>query len=112
MVFLTKEDELKLEMSIQVLYFYTPTMPFHNKILYVLSLLEGQYDNIKYWAIDANDFNRQCIRFSVLSVPTLLFLKDGREIKRLEGTVKRRDFMGTFADICSIKKPISGDKYE
>jgi thioredoxin 1 len=100
MLFITQEEEIKMDQPIQVLYFYTTWMPFHNKLIYVISEIEEKYKNISYLAIDADYFSTQCIRFAILSVPTLLLLKDGREVKRIEGTIKKQDFVGAFDDIC------------
>lgn len=99
MIFAIEESEISLPSSIQVLYFYTTWMPFHNKMLHVLSQLEDQY-KIEILAIDIGHFINQCIRFSINSVPTLLILKNGKEINRVEGTVKKHSFVDVLADIC------------
>ena len=100
MLFITQEEEIKMDHPIQALYFYTSWMPFHNKLVHVISQIEEKYKDISYLAIDAEYFHTQCIRFAILSVPTLLLLKNGREVKRVEGSVKRQNFIGAFDDIC------------
>lgn len=100
MLFITQEEEIKMDHPLQALYFYTTWMPFHSKLVYVISQIEEKYKDISYLAIDADYFPTQCIRFAILSVPTLLLLKDGREVKRVERSVKRQDFVGVFDDIC------------
>jgi thioredoxin-like negative regulator of GroEL len=102
MLFITQEEEIKLDKSLQALYFYTTWMPFHSKLVYVISQIEEKYKDVSYLAIDADHFHTQCIRFAVLSVPTLLLLKEGREVKRLEGSIKKQDFNDAFADICIL----------
>lgn len=100
MLFITQEEEIKMDHPLQALYFYIPWMPFHSKLVYVISQIEEKYKDISYLAVDADYFRTQCIRFSVTSVPTLLLLQAGREVKRIEGSIKRQDFIDAFADIC------------
>lgn len=100
MIFITQEGEINMNLPLQALYFYTTWMPFHNKLIYVISQIQESYKDISYLAIDAGYFNNQCIRFSITSVPTLLLLKNGKEVKRIEGSVRKQDFIGAFADIC------------
>lgn len=95
-----QEEEVKLNQSVRCLYFYNFSMPFHNKLVYIISQIEEKYKDINYLAIDTDYFHSQCIRFAVSSVPTLLLLKNGKEIKRVEGSIKTRDFIDVFADIC------------
>jgi thioredoxin-like negative regulator of GroEL len=103
-----QEEEIDLSQHILVLYFYIPLMPFHKKLLYLFSQLEVKYKNFVCLAVDGDDFANQCIRFSVSMVPTVIILKDGQEIKRIEGSVKKRDVIDAFADIYSID-PINGE---
>jgi thioredoxin-like negative regulator of GroEL len=100
MLFITQEEEVKLDQPIQCLYFYNYGMPFHNKLVYIISQMEEKYKDISYLAIDTDYFHSQCIRFTISSVPTLLLLKNGKEIERVEGSVRTRDFIDAFADIC------------
>lgn len=102
MLFITQEEEIKLDNCIQALYFYTIGMPFHNKLVYIISQIQERYKEISYLAIDAGHFSSQCIRFSITSVPTLLILQGGKEAKRIEGSVKKQDFIDAFDDICNL----------
>lgn len=102
MLFLTHETELKTTDQMQALYFYNTRMPFHDKMVYVLAKIEEKYNNINYLAIDVNNFKGQCIRFSITSVPTVIVLKAGKEIVRVEGYVKRGQIIGAFDDICTF----------
>jgi Thioredoxin len=98
---IAQEKDIDLNASIQVLYFYIPEMPFHRKISYILGTMEEQYKCISCLAINCLDFPNQCIRFSVSVAPTLLIFKNGREVKRVESSVRKRDFIDAFADICT-----------
>lgn len=100
MLFLTSETDLKWN-NIQAIYFYATWMPFHNKLLYVLSKIEEKHKNITSFAIDVDQFANQCIRFSVDTIPSVLFFQDGKEIKRIVGTAKTQIFTDAFDDICT-----------
>lgn len=102
MLFITQEEEIKLDQPIRCLYFYNYSMLFHNKLIYVISQIEEKYETISYLAIDIDYFHSQCIRFNISSIPTLLLLKNGKEIQRVEGSIKTRDFIDAFADICTL----------
>lgn len=104
MIFITGETDLKFQWSehpVQGLYFYRTSMPFHAKIINIINQLHQKYQQTYFYAIDADYFKGSCIRFDVSSVPALVVLKDGKEIKRLEGTVKTQDFVEVFDDICT-----------
>jgi thioredoxin 1 len=54
--------------------------------------LEKTYiDKVKIAKIDASKNRRLCLRLKVLSLPTFLFYKKGKEIGRLTGEVKIRE---------------------
>lgn len=101
MLFITEEEELKIGTSVQALYFYASWMPYHNKFLTMISKVEEKYKNISFSAIDVDSFKSQCKRFSVESIPTVLILKDGKEIKRINGLTLTSAFRSAFADICT-----------
>ncbi len=104
MIFITNETDLQFqwnEYPVQGLYFYRTNMPFHAKMINIINQLHQKHKQAYFYAIDADYFPGSCIRFGVTSVPTLVVLKDGKEIKRLEGTVKTQDFVEPFDDICT-----------
>jgi thioredoxin-like negative regulator of GroEL len=103
MIFITDEAELKFlwkEYPIHGLYFYRPDMPFHAKIINIITQIQEKHPDIRFYALDADQFPGPCIRFSVQSVPTLVVLKDAKEVKRIEGSVKTQEFVDLFDDIC------------
>lgn len=54
--------------------------------------LEKQYgDRVKITKIDASKNRRLCLNLKVLGLPTYLFYKEGKEIKRFGGNVKIAD---------------------
>ena len=99
MNFITQEDELKMEKPIQALYFYASWMPYHNKFLTMIDKMEIKYKDIIFSAIDVDQFGTQCKRFLITSIPTVLILKEGEEVKRITGLVLTSAFKSAFADI-------------
>lgn len=102
MLFLTEESELELKPKIQVLYFYASWMPYHKKMQFMLGKMEEKYSNIDFFAVDIDFFKTFIKRFNIDSIPTILFLNDGKEIKRINGLVLTSALKSTFVDICKI----------
>jgi thioredoxin-like negative regulator of GroEL len=101
MQFITQEEELQIDLPLQALYFYASWMPYHNKFLTMISKIEEKHKDISFFAVDVDAFPNQCKRFAVNSVPEVLVLKDGKEVKRISGLVLTSAFRSTFADICN-----------
>lgn len=106
MIFLTQESDLEIQFKIISLYFYAPWMPYHQKMIDMISKIESKYKDIVFFAIDIDYFKGLCKRFGVTSIPETLILVDGKEIKRINGLVLPSVFRGTFGDIynsCNLK---------
>lgn len=104
MIFITDESDLKFNWQdhpIHGLYFYRSNMPFHAKMIGIIEQLQQKYKQTYFYAIDTDQFSGSCIRFAVESVPTLVVLKDAKEVKRIESSVKTQDFVDLFDDICT-----------
>ena len=99
MFFITKESEIIFD-KLQGLYFYASWMPFHKKMLIMIKKIEEKYKNVTFLAIDVDYFPTLCKRFSVESIPAVIVLKEGQEIKRINGLVMTSAFKSNFADIC------------
>lgn len=100
MLFITQEQEISIDLPLQALYFYASWIPYHKKFLTMISKIEEKYKDIRFFAIDVDQFDSQCKRFSIDSVPTVLILKAGKEVKRINGLVLTSAFKSAFADIC------------
>lgn len=101
MRFLAQEEDLKILPQIQSLYFYAPWIPFHKRMLVMIGKIEEKYKDIDFIAIDTDHFKGLCKRFSIDSIPAVLVLRDGRELKRITGLVMTSAFRSAFADICN-----------
>ena len=94
-----------MDLPLQSLYFYSPQMPFHQKFITMIDKMEEK--QIPFFAVDVEQFSNQCKRFMIESVPTVLILKSGKEVKRLIGLIPTSVFNSVFADIYFLD-PISG----
>lgn len=100
MQFITQEDELQIDLPLQALYFYASWMPYHSKFITMISKMEEKHKNISFFAVDVDAFPNQCKRFSVTSIPEVVILQEGKEVKRITGLVLTSAFRSAFADIC------------
>lgn len=102
MQFITQEEDLQINLPLQALYFYASWMPYHGKFLTMISKIEEKHKNISFFAIDVDAFPNQCKRFTVESIPEVVILKGGKEIKRISGLTLTSAFRSAFADICNF----------
>lgn len=101
MIFITQDDELNSS-SLISLYFYSSWMPYHKKMIIMIDKMEQKYKDIKFLAIDVDHFKGLCKRFNIDSIPTVLIMNNGEELKRIEGMVLTSAFKSAFADICKL----------
>lgn len=114
MIFITNESELQMGKGICALYFYADWLLSHKKMQIMITKVEEEKENIKFFAIDIESFKSYCLRFKIDSIPTILVLGDGGlELKRINGLTMTSAFKKVFADIYSLyeaeKTKNSGD---
>jgi thioredoxin-like negative regulator of GroEL len=100
MLFITKEEQIQIGTTLQILYFYASWMPFHRKYLTMIEKIEDTYKDISFCAIDVDQFRSQCKRFAITSIPAVLIIQGGRETQRILGAPITSVFKRAFADIC------------
>lgn len=100
MIFINHENELTWNSKYQVLYFYAIWMPFNQKIILMLNNLVDNLPNVPLFAIDVDYFKGFCKRFNIISIPTILIMEKGKEIRRIQGVIHSKEFASTFVDIC------------
>ena len=59
---------------------------------------EGRADVLK---VNIDDEPELAARFNVMSIPTLVFLRNGREVKRVTGAIPKGAFVSTLEGIVS-----------
>jgi thioredoxin-like negative regulator of GroEL len=99
MLFLTQEVDLTFNKKVQSIYFYASWMPFHKKMLNIIEKIEEKHKDIGFFAIDVDHFKGLCRRFNIESIPSVLILVDGAEVKRINGLVMTSALRSAFADI-------------
>ena len=109
MLFLTQEPDLQIKTKIVSLYFYASWMPYHKKMINMIQKMEMKYKDITFFAIDVDYFKGLCKRFNVTSIPEVLILVDGKEIKRINGMVLTSAFKSAFGDIYNSCNPENGE---
>lgn len=96
MKFLTLEEELDIKSNNNVLYFYSTWLPFHKKMLIMLSKAESKYKHVNFTAIDVDSFKSICKRFDITNIPTVILLKNKDEVARIVGMVLTSAFIPKF----------------
>lgn len=98
MIFITEEKELQLDNKCS-LYFYSNLMPYNKKMLSILHKMEEEHKDVRHFAIDIDQFKSIIKRFDIISIPTTLLFKDGREEKRIVGIVLTSAMRSAYVDI-------------
>ncbi len=98
MIFITHESDLLLNDKKAALYFYASWMPFHKKMMIMISKVEEKYKDIVFYAIDIDFFKSLCSRYKIEEIPTVVIINN-KEIKRLVGLPLTSAFKSAFSDI-------------
>jgi thioredoxin 1 len=101
MLFITQESEISSPIAIKSLYFYASWMPYHKKMMVMIDKMEQKYKEIEFLAIDVDYFKGLCKRFNIESIPTILIINKGEELKRINGLIMTSALKSAFADICN-----------
>jgi len=101
MFFIVRETDFTIKEKIQILYFYADWMTYHKKMLSMLFKLEEKYKEIEFVGINTDSFPSIYKRFSVESIPTIVILNNGQEVKRVNGVILTSALKTIFADICN-----------
>lgn len=103
MIFIASEDQLTWNQGIRALYFYSYSSPSHRQIVSLVNHLEEKSSKIVFFAIDFNYFTVLGKRFEIVSVPTMIFLENSREVSRLAGHSVSTDLIVALDDIYSFR---------
>lgn len=105
MIFITQETDLQIETKTIALYFYASWVLGHKKMISMIEKIETKYKDINFFAIDVDYFKSLCTRFKVTSIPEVIILIDGKEIKRINGLILTSAFRSAFSDIYNSCNP-------
>lgn len=93
-----KQEVLKTKLPVLVDFFATWCPPCQAELPVIEQLAEEYKDKIKIGKFNIEDGTEIAQEYNVMSVPTLIFFKNGQEIKRLSGFHSKED----------LKKEIKG----
>ncbi len=71
---------------------------------FVEQLANDNGDSLKIVKVEAPKNRRLCLQLQVLSLPTFLFYRDGREMERLAGTVTPLQIKESVAKLLSLSQ--------
>jgi hypothetical protein len=97
MLNLIDEKDLKLNQDkINAIYFYRDDFLQHHKVIFNLSKYDKKLNII---TIDIGHFPNMTMRFRLINLPTIIFYKKRKEIKRLCKIVENKRFEKIVDDI-------------
>lgn len=106
MNFITSEEDLKINEGIHAVYFYTPWLIYHKKMMFMFDKIKEKYKDISYVGIDAHQFKKITSIYEVDCVPTVIIFNKGKEINRLRGVCLTSAFRAFFDDIYLKSKKV------
>lgn len=81
----TKEFDAMDKSGVMMLEFYSKTCGPCKMLAFVLKAIDGMFPDFPIYQIDFDENAELKERCGVKGFPSMLFLKDGEEVKRLEG---------------------------
>ena len=103
MKFLVSKEDLKLEGEYNILYFYATWLNEHKKMMTMLSKMEDKY-SINFYGINVDEFKLFCKVYSIYTIPTIVILKDKKEIRRITGVVMTSALKNSFYEMIKLNK--------
>lgn len=67
----------------------------------ILEELDGKYDGVTIHKLNVDDSPRTAEEFGVMSLPTVLILKDGKEVKRIVGLYPKSAYVDALTQVTS-----------
>lgn len=93
-----EEEVLKSDIPVMVEFFSDGCIPC-KKMSPILAELEEEYSDIKIVKLNINFGAETAQRCEVLSSPTFLFFKEGKEVKRLRGIAAKDDLEDIIEEV-------------
>ncbi|MDE6472800.1 MAG: thioredoxin [Ureaplasma sp.] len=91
--------EKLMEDKITVVDFYATWCGPCKMLIPVIDELEKEVSDVNFLKVNVDDFNELASQFGVLSVPTLVFIKDGKEVNRTVGFKSKNDLLNILSEI-------------
>ena len=65
----------------------------------ILEQLQDEVDNVKIVKVDVDASAQTAMKFAIRSIPTLVFLKDGKELDRINGAPPKQMLTQKFDEL-------------
>lgn len=65
----------------------------------IIEEVEKEFQNITFLKINVDENEEICKKYNIMSIPTLIFLTDGKEIKRNIGYINKKELKKFLGDI-------------
>jgi len=62
----------------------------------ILNELKSQYTSVLFTEYDVDDEYEEATKYEIRSVPTVIIVKDGVEVKRINGLSSKSNYIGTL----------------
>lgn len=108
MISIVDENDLHFTDEFTALYFYSLWMPENKHMNNMISKMESTY-NIKFIAINVDNYKNTCVRFNIKNIPTILIFNFNKEIDRIIGVPLTSGFKKRVSDIVTKRKLENGD---
>lgn len=82
---ITKKEELVIDQGVVVIKFFATWCGPCKKMDPIVDILESEFNDCTFFAVNADDFPNIVSTYGVKSLPTIVFLKDGKEVKKVIG---------------------------
>lgn len=82
-----------LKNHLAVLSFTSPWCAACKKVHAHTEVMEDTYPAITFGSLDISTSPETPARYQVFGIPTIIFFKDGTEVKRLSGTISEKEIV-------------------
>ena len=101
MKFILNYNDINYNDKFISLYFYAKWFKQHDRVFSILNKMEKEYP-CNIYAIDVDAYKNICEIHSINSVPTVLIISKGKELKRINGVAYTSGFRRAFYDVDQI----------
>ncbi len=99
MIFVTETKDININTPFSVLYFYTNSITYHDKLMIMIEKVQSKYSNINFFAIDCDylkDFYKQ---FEIDIIPFIIVFSNGKQIFKTGSFYKTKNFIRLFDNL-------------
>ncbi len=96
------QDEQELNLNgFTTIKFYTKWCAPCKRLDSILTKMEGEFQNVTIYCVDIDKFHKIAQKYKVMSVPTMVFFNDKKEVNRIAGLVLTEPLRKAFKQFTS-----------